>query len=304
MNTPVALFIFNRPDTTARVLDALRAVRPRTVFVIADGARADEPEDAARCAATRACIETIDWECEVVKQYADRHLGLRRRVESGLDWLFENADEGIILEDDCVPEPAFFRFCEELLTRYRDTPRVMGISGTNFHFGQYAPPYSYHFSRYPLVWGWATWKRAWAQYDATMEAWANLRGTDWLASTLESPAAVRYWDGVFQKNFESPGSWDYAWMLATWLHEGLHVCPSVNLVSNIGFRSDASHTRNVYDPLANVASYPLEFPLRHPPAIVRDEQADALTEENVYSGKEFLKPLFRAMRAHIHSRTP
>lgn len=301
MNTPVALFIFNRADTTARVLDALRQVQPRTLVVLADGAREDEPSDRARCAAARAQIETIDWKCEVIRDYAETNLGIKRRVESGLETVWAHADEAILLEDDCLPHPTFFRYCEELLARYRDTPVVMGISGTNFHFGQYASPYSYYFSRYALLWGWATWKRAWARYEPKMEEWARVRETDWLETLMEKPVAARYWRNIFERNFETGENWDYTWAFASWRHEGLHVAPHVNLVSNIGFRADASHTLNAHDPLAEVPAQAIEFPLKHPPGIARDADADELTERNVFSGKEFLKPLLRALHARIHA---
>jgi hypothetical protein len=302
MNTPVALIIFKRPDTTARVLDALRGVRPRTLFVIADAAQPTRADDAEKCAAARALIERIDWDCRVFKNYAEANLGLKLRVESGLNWVFGQVGEAIILEDDCVPHPSFFPFCEELLARYRDEPRVMGISGNNFHFDQYLSPYSYHFSRYALIWGWATWGRAWSLYDGDMHEWTRRRADNWLQTKVETAVMVRFWDYIFENTFKTPHTWDNAWMFATWLHDGLHITPSVNLVSNIGFRADGSHTLNSNDVFANMPARAMEFPLRHPPEIVRDADADLLTEGKAYSGRSFLDQMFRAMHQHIHSQ--
>ncbi len=301
MNTPVALVFFKRPDTLARVLNVVRQVRPSTLFVIADGPRADHPDDALAVTNARALIEQIDWDCEIHKNYAETNLGNKRRVESGLDWVFAHTDRAIILEDDCVPHPTFFRFCAELLERYVDEPRVMGISGNNFQ----APgdsPYSYHFSRYPLVWGWATWRRAWAHDDPDMRAWQSLRSGGWLSTQFDNVLAMRYWDYHFQQTSERRHTWDYAWFYSTLLHNGLHIMPRVNLVSNIGFAPDAFNTRNVNDAHANVPALPMEFPLHHPPAVERHLAADIMTEETVHSGKDFSRALFDAIRLHL--RTP
>ena len=142
MNTPVVLFIFKRPDTTARALDTLRLARPGTLFVVADGARLTRPGEAEKCAAARAVIETVDWDCQIFKNFAETNQGVKSRIEDGLKWVFERTDKAIILEDDCVPDPSFFRFCEVLLARYRDEPRVMGISGSSLQLDSYQSPYS------------------------------------------------------------------------------------------------------------------------------------------------------------------
>lgn len=151
LTTPVAFLVFNRPDTTIRVFEEIRRARPPKLLVVADGARADRPGEAEKCAQVRAIVEQVDWECGVLKNYADDNMGCKRRISSGLDWVFANVEEAIILEDDCLPHPSFFRFCEELLRRYRDDERVMMISGDNFQFGKKRTDYSYYFSKYPHI---------------------------------------------------------------------------------------------------------------------------------------------------------
>src|SRR4030095_1100293 len=135
LQTPVALLIFNRPETTARVLAEIRNARPAKLLIIGDGPRPGEPADAERCLAARAAAANIDWGCEVLKNYSDVNLGCGQRPASGLDWVFQNVDRAIIMEDDCLPHPTFFRFCDELLEHYRDDERVMTVSGNNFQYG-------------------------------------------------------------------------------------------------------------------------------------------------------------------------
>jgi hypothetical protein len=300
--TPVALIIFNRPDTTQRVLEAVRQAAPSSLFVIADGPRNGHPGDANRCAAARAVIEKVDWDCDIYKNYSDENLGIKRRVDSGITWMFSLVEEAIILEDDCVPGPSFFLFCEQLLSRYRDHEQVMMIAGNNFLSGIYPASYSYSFSRYPLIWGWATWRRAWQRYDPDMQRWPELQSCNWLARLLCTPASVRYWSYTFKKNYETLENWDFAWTMSCWLHDGLSITPSANLVSNIGFRQDATHTKDPDSRFANMPAEMMAFPLQHPPSVQRDEQADILTEKIRFSGEYFLKPMFAATHTHIHSQ--
>jgi hypothetical protein len=299
VQTPVALILFNRPDTTARLVAILREVRPATVLAIADGPREEHPEDRARCEAARLAIEQIDWPCELSTNYSEQNLGLKRRVETGLDWVFSRVPAAIILEDDCIPDPSFFPFCTAMLERYRNEERVMGVSGNNLLFSQYAATHSYYFSRYPHIWGWATWRRAWQLHDPEMHRWPALRDEGWLNRQPLTPAAVRYWRYHFQNNFERAHTWDYAWTLSCWLRDGLSITPAVNLVSNAGFGEGAQHTRNAGSRFANMTAEAMEFPLTDLPGVARDECADARTEELIYSGEEFVRPMFRAIRRNL-----
>jgi hypothetical protein len=286
LRTPVALFVFARPDTTRRLLAAVRDARPKRVLVVADAPPPDAPELRARCSKVRQLITGIDWDCELLTNYADRHMGLDRRMETGLDWVFDTVEEAIVLEDDCLPEPTFFQFCEEALAHHRDDPRVMTISGDNFDFdraSQTDGP-SYRYSRYPLIWGWATWRRAWQAHDARMSQWPALRNAGWLEEIFDDPHAVAYWSHSFERTYKGEG-WDYAWALTSWLEGALSVVPEVNLVTNVGFRSDATHTRDSdLSPFANVPTRPIGLPLRHPRQVTRDVEADRFLEDVLFSG--------------------
>src|SRR3954451_2850867 len=181
------MIIFRRPEYTARVFERIREARPERLFVIADGPRPGNADDARRCEQARAVVEGVDWRCEVVRDFAEENLGLKRRIPSGLDWVFDEVEEAIVLEDDCLPHPSFFGYCEEALARHRDDARVTTISGDCFDFAGERGSASYRLSRYPLIWGWATWRRAWRAHDPALRRWPELRGRRWLKRRLGGP---------------------------------------------------------------------------------------------------------------------
>jgi len=282
LSVPVAFFIFNRPETTQRVFEVIRQAKPSKLLVAADGPRTSRPLEAEKCAVARAIVEQVDWDCEVLTNYSDINLGCKRRVSSGLDWVFNTVEEAIILEDDCLPHPTLFRFCEELLQKYRDDERIMAISGDNFQFGRRRTEYSYYFSRYNHCWGWASWRRAWQHYDVDMKLWPKIRDSNLLRDLLPKRHAVNYWRTIFQNVYDGQiDTWDYQWTFACWIHSGLSILPSVNLVSNIGFYSDATHTAGK-SRFANMPVEALRFPLQHPSFLICDLKADNFTQNNVY----------------------
>ncbi|MDT9200120.1 class I SAM-dependent methyltransferase [Limnospira fusiformis KN01] len=285
LNRPVCLILFNRPETTEKVFEAIREVKPPKLFVIADGPRPEKTGEAEKCAAARAIINRVDWDCEVFTNYSTVNLGVRKRISSGLTWLFNNVEEAIVLEDDCLPHPTFFRFCQELLERYRDDERVMFISGDNFQFGQNQTEYSYYFSYYAHCWGWASWRRAWQKYDSEMSLWPQVKNADLLSNILQDNDAQRFWSNIFQQVYEGFNTWDYVWQFTCLVNNGLSILPNANLVSNIGFTSDASHTRDVGSKLANMPTEAMNFPLKHPPFIIRNTKADNFTEKTIFGGK-------------------
>lgn len=277
LGAPVVLILFNRPDTTGRVFEVVRSVRPRRLFVIADGPRPGRDSEAELCAASRAVAEMVDWPCEVRRNYSEINLGCARRVSSGLDWVFQQVEEAIILEDDCVPDPTFFRFCDELLKRYRDDQRVTCISGDNFQEGRCRTADSYYFSLFTHIWGWATWRRAWRHFDLDMRLWPGFREGGWLVDLLVDPAAVRYWEEIFDRTYRHEiDTWDYAWMFSCWVQSSLTVLPNVNLVANIGFDERATHTKRMAQS-RSLATGEMTFPLRHPSFTIRDQTADGRT---------------------------
>jgi hypothetical protein len=263
----VALIVFNRPDVTARVFEAIRAIRPRQLLLVADGPRDGRPADLDLCAATREVIARVDWPCEVLRKYAEQNLGCGPNVSQAIDWVFEQVDEAVILEDDCLPDQTFFPFCAELLERFRDDGRVMQIAGSNLA----APTaaylgHSYAFNSFSPVWGWATWRRAWAHYDYSMATWPEFRDKGMMAGL----PAGRSWRKVLTREWDRAhaglATWDHQWQYAVMAGHGLSVSPSVNLVSNLGFRADATQTLLEGD-LAEIPREPMAFPLRHPPSV-------------------------------------
>ncbi|MDX2031108.1 MAG: glycosyltransferase family 2 protein [Blastocatellia bacterium] len=274
MNTPVALIIFNRPDCTARVLEAIAEAKPGKLFVIADGPREGHPTDVENCRAAREMVDRIDWECEVRTDYSEVNLGCKYRPESGIQWVLDQVEEAIILEDDCLPDPSFFRFCEELLERYRHDERVMMIGGFNFFGRTDAPGQSYHYSYLGATWGWATWRRAWQLNDPELRRWPMAVEGRLIESLFPDPVHTRFWHDVFARLLDGrlPDAWDYQWQLACWMNSGFRIIPERSLVSNIGFREDATHTFGE-NPFLNEAQQ-LPFPLKHPECVGRDYELD------------------------------
>ncbi|MCX5871008.1 MAG: glycosyltransferase family 2 protein [Deltaproteobacteria bacterium] len=283
LKTPVAFIIFNRPDTTKRVFAEIAKAKPPKLLVIADGPRANRSGEAEKCAATRAIINQVDWDCEVLTNFSDVNLGCKNRVACGIDWVFEQVPEAIILEDDCLPHPTFFRFCEELLEYYRNDERIGMISGDNFQSGNKRTKASYYFSRYNHIWGWATWRRAWKHYDREATAWPALRDGGWLEVLVSKPSEQKYWAKVFQAVHEGRiDTWDYQWNLTSWIQGMLTIIPNVNLISNIGFGLGATHTHgsSIY---ADMKVAQIDFPLCHPEIILPHREADTYTSQGMFN---------------------
>lgn len=279
MNTPVLFLVFNRPDKTRQVFERIREARPTKLLVAADGPRAGRSGEAGLCEETRRVVlDGVDWPCEVKTLFRDRNLGCRLAVSGAISWFFEHVEEGIILEDDCLPDLSFFPFCKELLERYRDDDRIMMISGDNL-FPESEDKFSYHFTRFCLIWGWATWRRAWVKYDLNLQAWPALAKEPVFMDFLRTSArkrAVRLFNSIYQ---EGSSSWDYQWLFSCWVANGLSINPNVNLVTNI----DPSGTHmKPYDPGLNMACLPMAFPMRHPDQIHPDCHIDAYTEKYLF----------------------
>jgi hypothetical protein len=283
MKSPVAFIIFKRPDTTQKVLEVIRQAKPSKLFVIADGPRHDHKCEVEKCAATRAIIDQVDWDCEVLKNYSPTNLGCGQRVSSGLDWVFENVEEAIILEDDCIPHPSFFPFCEELLEFYKHDERIMSIGGLSIPYKKNQAEYSYHFSLYPRIWGWATWRRAWKYFDLDMKLWTEFRNENLLAFLFKDNRTVNHWTKIFQNAYDkSKNIWGYQWTFACWFQNGLTILPSVNLVRNIGFGEDATNTISLDQSRSHLPLEKINFPLRHPPFIIRDTPSEEWLQNNIH----------------------
>ena len=271
LNTPVVLLIFNRPDFTKQVFRVIAEARPKRLFVFADGPR--NAAAAARCTETRAAIK-VDWPCDLTMEVSDVNLGCRERSATAFDTVFAKSETAILLDDDCVPDPTFFRFCEEMLGRYRDDERVMSITGANYlgsWKGGWRSP-SYHFSQLGSPWGWATWRRAWERFDITMQAWKHPTTKSWLQDVLHNDEIYQFHARRFDSVDGNGHSWDVAWLFAKLLDRGLTIVPAVNLIRNIGCLGGNSLPAT--HPIANMPASAIAFPLRHPRTVVADRRYD------------------------------
>lgn len=247
LETPVLLLVFNRPETTQAVMQSLRAVRPTSLYIAADGPRQGRADDSHLCEEARKAAQSVNWDCDVRTIFREENVGCAVNVSTAITWFFEHVEGGIILEDDCVPSSSFFRFCEELLAYYRNESQVMHIAGANLQYGRRRGRASYYFSRYPNVWGWASWRRAWRHYDFSLRPSWKLEDT-----------------------------WSTQWQLSIQKRGGLAVVPGVNLVKNIGFGASATRTHDLIR-AAFVEAEQMQFPLRHPKTMSVDRAADRFT---------------------------
>ncbi len=290
MDVPVLLIIFNKPDTTAKVFQAIARARPTKLFIAADGPRVGKAGEAETCAAARAVVQDIDWPCEVKLKFSDVNLGCGRNPASAITWVFEHVDRAVILEDDCVPHETFFRFCSELLERYLNNPQIMHIAGNNWQMGKRRSRHSYFFSSHNLCnGGWATWRRAWAQYDPLMTEWPMLRESNLLQQIVKHPVVVAHMREMFDQVHAAAGNigvWDYQWTLLLWARGGLSILPASTLISNIGFgHPNATHTCSAIDSHAlltgSLKMKRMKFPMSHPTDIARLIDADRFIAEKV-----------------------
>jgi hypothetical protein len=293
--TPIALFVFNRPETTRRVFHAISQVRPSRLLLVADGPRTGRPDDTVGCSQVREILSQVDWPCEVFRNVSETNLGCQERIISGLDWVFSVVEEAIILEDDCLPDPSFFPFCQELLERYRGDSRVASITGTNLLEKYLDTEASYYFSRIGGIWGWATWRSEWLRYDRHLEDWPKLRGEKMLSESFDQPKAVAYWTGIFDAMHENrgPNTWDYQWLYTHLKNKALTIVPRVNLVANIGFGAGATHTGEV-DSRLTPSAKAIKFPLRHPSSLAPLRNMDR-RHQRLYA-----VPFLRRVSGKIH----
>jgi hypothetical protein len=282
IDTPLLLIAWRRPNTLSQVIDAIRPVAPTRLFVACDGPNPDRPGESEKVAATRAIIDLeIDWPCQIERLYSDVNQGCRLGVSRAISWFFEQVEEGIILEDDCVPHPDFFPYCAGLLERYRHDTRVWCISGDNFQDGQWRGDGSYYFSRYNHCWGWASWRRCWKQYDANLLNWPELSASGLLKAIFQDPEELEYWSAIWNRLYceGEPDTWDYQWSFSCLVNGGLTVLPNKNMVANVGFGLDATHTTVETNEV--LAADGLSV-IEHPTFILRDTSADQYTFSHHY----------------------
>jgi hypothetical protein len=297
MKTPIVFIIFNRPKEARLVFEAIQKIKPEKILVISDGARNNEESSLVN--ESRAIIDSIDWKCEVVKNYSDINLGCKKRLSSGLDWVFSLVDKAIILEDDCLPDKSFFYFCDELLNKYEHDERIMHISGNFFHTDNksFTEVSSYYYSKIPHIWGWATWSRAWNKYDVKISDWPILKNNKKLKDVFENPGAHEYWSRVWDQYYNNKiDSWDGQWLYTCIKNKGICINPTHNLVTNIGFSNTATHTKKI-NTFANIPLDPVEFPLVHPNIIsVTKSYDDYIFRKNFGIDNNFFYRILRPIK--------
>ena len=283
LNTPVLFLIFNRPDTTKRVFESIREAKPSRLYIAADGPRKGKIGELELCTLTREITNEVDWNCEVKTLFRENNLGCKVAVSSAINWFFENEEEGIILEDDCLPNQSFFMFCQTLLNYYRDNEKVMHIGGANFQGGIKRGDGSYYFSKYNHIWGWATWKSAWKNYNISMQIYSPEKTTHLLRSIFDTKREITYWEKIFSDVVaEKINTWDYQWTYNIWSNNGVAILPNKNLVRNIGFNADATHTAS--EDIMSIGNIPLEEIdiIVHPQTIFVDKEADRYGFNNIF----------------------
>jgi hypothetical protein len=283
LQTPVVLVVFKRPDTTRKVFEAISKARPARLLVIGDAPREGRPEEAESCRQVREIVSRVDWPCEVSSNFSEKNLGTRDRIVSGLNWAFSLVEEAIILEDDCLPDQSFFPFCREMLEIYRDDTRVGSICGTNLVERHLHTEDSYYFSNLGTTWGWATWRSMWQKLDLTLGDWPRIKKDKMLSEIFDDSKAVSFWTQHYDERYEGRGvrSWDSSWIYTLLKNNALAVIPRVNLVANIGFRPDATHTV-LKDSRFTPPAKTLEFPLRHPSNFVPLRTVDRRHQDLFY----------------------
>lgn len=277
INTPILFLIFSRPDTTQKVFEAIRAARPRQLFIAADGPRPHKEGEAERCAECRRIVSQVDWPCEVHTLFRDKNLGCGRAVSGAITWFFEHVEEGIILEDDTLPGPGFFRFCSELLEKYRYDTRVMAVSGSALPCRLSAnSEYSYFFSNWDYIWGWATWRRAWKYYDYSMPHYEYMVQKGYFGNNYYSPFEKYYIQHSYDKSYYANDKvtwWSYQWGYARKINSGLVAVPIKNFIVNIGLGKGATNTTSE-DRWSFFKFEEMEFPLKHPDFVMHDRVTD------------------------------
>lgn len=291
---PVLLIVFNRPIETLKVFNEIAKAKPPKLFFAADGARTDRPGEAEKCAQVREIINKVNWPCQVYTDLAPLNLGCKKRVSSAITWALSNVDEVIILEDDTVPSPDFFTFMNELIPKYRDQSHVMMISGVNHDKRNTTD--SYYFTQFGAIWGWATWRRAWKLYDPEMKTWPEFKKSQGLKRLFKSHYLTHVWKSQFEATYDGRiDTWDHQWTYCMIKNRGYSVQPTANLVSNIGFGTDATHTKTANELSAQKYEH-LELPLRHPAQIRIDP---ALDEKYQARQKNFIRRVLNRLRRGI-----
>ncbi len=295
LNTAVLFLIFNRLDTTKQVLETIKQAKPPRLYIAADGARESRAGEQEKVSAVKEYVmSNIDWSCEVKTLFREKNLGCKYAVSSAINWFFDHEEMGIILEDDCLASQSFFWFCEELLLRYKDDMRIWQISGDNFQYGIKRGDSDYYFSKYSHIWGWASWSSRWKYYDVEMKSFEKFEQQNQIKNIFDNKRQQLYWLNQFKNTFMGKiNTWDYQWTYTIWINSGLSISPNINLISNIGFNEDATHTIHANSPVENLDRGELTFPLKHPSFCMIQKDADSYSEKIVFPNHHILLRIFK-----------
>ena len=285
IKTAILFLVFNRPKITREVFQMIRKAKPPRLYVAGDGARNNKDGEEEQIAKVRKIATNVDWPCDVKTLFRDKNLGCKKAVSEAITWFFENEEKGIILEDDCLPHLDFFNFCENLLDYYDKDEKIICITGVNFQNGKIRGDGSYYFSKFNHCWGWASWKRAWQKYQKDILFWPTWSKSDeWLKHTPDN-VEQKFWKKIFDQVYAGKiDTWDYQWTASSWYQNGLTITPNVNLVSNIGFGDNSTHTKDKNDKAANIPTKEIGI-FKHPKVVQRNIEADNWTFDYHYGGK-------------------
>jgi hypothetical protein len=293
-NTPILFLIFSRPDTTAQVFEKIRQIKPMRLYVAADAAREGRSDEAQRCIETRAIIKQVNWECELKTLFRDKNLGCKIAVSEAITWFFEQEEYGVILEDDCLPDLSFFPFCEELLIRYKDDDRIGHIGGNCFFPELITANQSYDFCSFAHIWGWASWRRVWKNYDIKFCYWTKYRNNKNRRNSLFTSLREKiYFSSAITDAIEGNhgiNTWDTQYFFTLRIQHQLCIYPSVNLVTNIGIGDvNGTHTTKKNEKV-HILSKTILFPLSHPSCIMSNRSIDTITiRKNFFSYRRLVR---------------
>ncbi len=297
LTTAVLLLVFNRPNPTKEVFKAIRKAKPERLYIAADGPRIDKMGEDILCQEVRSIAMQVDWPCEIKTLFQKENLGCKKAVFTAISWFFDHEEEGIILEDDCVPGQSFFHFCQDTLLKYRDSSEIGIICGSYYHFDRFNHTESIYFTINPYIWGWATWKRVWKDFDVSMSNFSVQEAKSIVWKTYITRPARQYWFSSLKTTAEGKiDTWDYPF---TWhlLSNGyLHVSPTKNLISNIGYGADATHTEEKVGSYSNMPRYNIDFPLTFPSSIYRNIKLDLAFEREAFKQRNLIERLARKIK--------
>ena len=286
LDLPILLIAFNRPSLTKKVFEKIKQVKPEKLYIAIDGARKNNINDIKKINEINKLFKNISWKCKVFFLKRKNNLGCKLGVSQAINWFFKNETKGIILEDDCLPSKDFFYFCKEMLVKYKNNKNIFMITGDNFQDGKIRGDGSYYFSKLTHVWGWATWRRAWKHYDVKMKFWPKFKNSNKLKNIFRTRNTYYHFKSIFNSVYNNNiDTWDYQWTASMWYNNGFSISPNYNLVKNIGFGPDATHTK-ISDKRSKNQKLKKIFPLKHPSSIIINQDADEYTYLNLQGGQK------------------